>query len=136
LTKAKRHKAIGVVGQFPFIESMKKVNDNVLVFERRIIKGCLPACAEEDLLPKCDLSIISGSAFVNKTLERLLEISNGYTIVIGPTTPLSPVLFEFGADAIAGVLSNNSNILRVVSEGGGTHDFKPMVTDVFIEAEK
>ena len=134
----KKYEDIGIIGKFPFIESMKNNKNNIYVFEHKPVTGCLPASATEYLLPKCDLVIISGTTIINKTLERLLEISNGYTIVIGPTTPLSSVLFEFGADLIAGVIANNgykNNLLNIVSQGGGTRDFQSVVENVYMEAK-
>jgi len=136
----KKYENIGVVGKFPFIESMKNNENNIYIFEQKPVNGCLPASAAEYHLPKCDLVIISGTTIVNKTLERLLEISNGYTMVIGPTTPLSSVLFEFGADIIAGVIANannshKNNLLNIISQGGGTRDFQSVVENVYMEAK-
>ncbi|MDD5447014.1 MAG: DUF364 domain-containing protein [Methanocellales archaeon] len=125
LAIAKSYDKIGIVGRFPFIDSLGK---DAFVFERRPMPGALPDTAAETLLPKCDLVIISGSAFVNKTLQRLLEISNGYTFVIGPTTPLTPLLFEYGADVIAGAIVHDAEkALEIVSQGGGTRNLKGAV---------
>ena len=136
---SKKYENIGVVGKFPFLESLNYNKNNIYVFEQKPTYGCLPATAAEYLLPKCDLVIISGTAFINKTLERLLEISNGYTMVIGPSTPVSPVLFEFGADVIAGVIANNdtnNNLLDIISQGGGTRDFQNVVLNIYMEANR
>jgi hypothetical protein len=127
------YKRIGIVGRFPFIDKIKK--RKLFVFEKKPIEGVLPDTAEEELLPKCDLVIISGSTFVNKSLQRLLEISNGYTLVIGPTTPLTPILFEYGADLIAGVVAKNKKVLEIVSQGGGTKEFSGVVNDVVMETK-
>ena len=125
LAIAHNYDKIGVVGRFPFIDSLGK---DVFVFERRPMQGELPDTAAETLLPKCDLIVISGSTFVNKTLQRLLELSNGYTFVIGPTTPLTPILLEYGADVIAGAIVNDAEkALEIVSQGGGTPSLKSAV---------
>jgi hypothetical protein len=126
------YEKIGVVGLFPFVEELKRRGD-VYLFERKPVAGALPDTAVETLLPKCDLVVISGSTFVNKTLERLLEISEGYTLVIGPTTPLTPILFEYGADLLAGAVVKGKRALEVVSQGGGTREFGGAVEDVVME---
>ena len=123
-------KTIGVIGKFPFVN---KINRNVYVFEKKSIPGTLPASEADEILPKCDLVVITGSAFINKSLEHLLVISGGYTMVIGPSTPLSPVLFEFGADLLAGIYCENRNVLDVVGQGGGTKDFIRMVDNIIME---
>ena len=91
-----------MVGRFPFIPELRKRNDGVLVFETEPRGKELSDALEDELLPDCDLVVITGASLVNHTLEGLLELSEGYTRVIGPTTPLSPLLFDHGADMIAG----------------------------------
>jgi hypothetical protein len=134
LRTSTRYERIGIVGSFPFVSRLK--GKEVYTFEKKPLQGALPDTAEEELLPKCDLVIISGSTFVNKSLQRLLEISNGYTLVIGPTTPLTPILFEWGADLLAGVITKDNEVLQIVSEGGGTKEFSRTVTDVVMEKRK
>ncbi len=133
LAIAQSYDKIGIVGRFPFIDSLNK---DVFVFERWPMRGELPDTAAETLLPKCDLVIISGSTFVNRTLQRLLEISKGYTFVIGPTTPLTPLLFEYGADVIAGaIVQDAKKALEIVSQGGGTRSLKSAVNFVCMGAD-
>jgi uncharacterized protein (DUF4213/DUF364 family) len=130
LEMAGRFESIGVVGFFPFVNQLE---GDVHVFEKRPAPGCLPASEADNYLPKCDLVVITGSAFVNGTLEHLLELSGGYTMVIGPSTPLSPVLFDFGADMLAGIVSKDEGILDIVSQGGGTRDFMKMADAIVME---
>lgn len=61
-----------------------------------------PSCAAEaasDLIPQADVVAITGSALINHTLDRLLSLAKRQATVpvLGPSTPLSPVLFEYGA---------------------------------------
>ncbi len=128
---ANRSESTAVVGWFPFI---RHLTGKVYVFEKRPREGCLPASEAESILPGCDLVVITGSAFVNKTLERLLEISGGYTMVIGPSTPLCPVLFDFGADLLAGVVSKAEQVLDIVGQDGGTRDFTRFVERIIMES--
>jgi len=133
LQLAPKYETIGVVGKFPIITQLKAQGKSVYAFEKIPLAGFLPVAREEELLPKCDLVLITGTAFVNKTLERLLEICSGYTMVIGPTTPLSKALFKFGADELAGIIANDDTVLDVIAQGGGTKEFKKLVKRVTIE---
>ena len=63
---------------------------------------------------------ITGTAFTNHTIEHLLGLwrPGAYVIVLGPTTPLSSVLFNYGVDAISGTkVVDSEAVLRCVSQG-------------------
>jgi uncharacterized protein (DUF4213/DUF364 family) len=63
---------------------------------------------------------VTGSALTNHTMDHLLSICNpnAYVVVLGDTTPLSPVLFEYGVDAISGTMVvDGEQALRCVSQG-------------------
>ena len=121
LEMAPEFRKIGVVGEFPFVKKLDPVR--TFAFEKREVPGYLPVEKEEELIPECDLVIITGCAFSNHTLENLLRISNGYTMVIGPTTPLSPVLFKYGAHLLAGIRTHDKKIMDIIGQGGGTRNF-------------
>jgi uncharacterized protein (DUF4213/DUF364 family) len=72
------------------------------------------------VLPEADIVAISGSAFINHTMESLLGLCRpgSLVVVLGPTTPLSPVLFDHRVDIIAGTRVVDPVLaLRCVSEG-------------------
>lgn len=74
----------------------------------------------DNRIPQADVVALTGSAFTNHTIENLLELCNpkAYVIVLGDTTPLSPVLFGFGIDAISGAkVAVTERALQCVSEG-------------------
>lgn len=58
-------------------------------------------------MPECDYVFISGSAFVNKTAPRLLELSrDSFNVLVGPSTPLAPLLLEdYGVSMVTGMVS-------------------------------
>lgn len=98
-----KNKKAAIVGHFTNLERFL-TGAEVVVLERRPKEGDYPDSACEYLLPLQDYTFITGSAFVNKTLPRLLELSSGgQSIVLGPSTPMSPVLFEYGADELSGL---------------------------------
>jgi len=75
------------------------------------------------VIPNSDLVIITGSTLVNKSLERhlkLSQVSDAYTIIMGPATPLTDVLFDYGADVLAGIeITDPKSILRKITQSGG-----------------
>jgi len=62
---------------------------------------------------------ITGTSFINHTVEKLLNLCRGgFVVVIGPTSPLSPVLFDYGVDVIAGTkVVDAGKAIRCLSEG-------------------
>jgi hypothetical protein len=63
---------------------------------------------------------LTGTSLLNHTFEGLISLCrrDAFTIMLGGTSPLSPVLFEFGVDAVAGtVLADPGAAMRAVSEG-------------------
>ena len=66
---------------------------------------------------------ITGSALVNKTLPRLLELSrDAYTILTGPSVPLCPALLDLGVDRLAGMAVRDRAAMRahVLSDAPGS----------------
>jgi len=64
----------------------------------------LPASACDEVLPISDINVITATAIINHTLQRLLELgSGGENILLGPSTPMSPLMFDYGVDVLAGV---------------------------------
>ncbi len=96
-------KVVSVIGHFPFAPVPLSRAAELRVLERNPQSGDYPDSACEYLLPDSDYVFISGSAFVNKTMPRLLRLArNATTVVLGPSTPLSPTLFEHGVDVVTG----------------------------------
>ena len=98
-------KNIAVVGQFPFVH---KIADAALRFELiqaapdRGLSGVEKA---RQVFPEMDVIAITGSSFINHTFETLIRLTeNAYTVVLGGTTPMSTVLFDYGADALCGTV--------------------------------
>lgn len=99
-------KVVTVVGHFPFAEEPLSQAAEIHILERNPQPGDHPDPACEYLIPESDVVFVSGSAFVNKTMPRLLELSqNAFTVVVGPSTPLSTRLFDYGADVVTGFVT-------------------------------
>lgn len=98
-------KTVGVIGHLGMPAEILRLAKEVYVLERNPRPGDYPDSACEYLLPKCDVVLITGSSFVNKTLPRLLELSkSAYTIVTGPTVPMCPELLNMNIQRLAGLV--------------------------------
>jgi len=112
-------KSIAVVGHFPWIPKLQNIANKLWVIEQNPQEGEFPAEAAEDILPQADVVGITGTSFVNHTVEKLLELSkDSFVVMLGPTTPLLPVLFDYGVDVLAGVkVVEPEKTIRSISEG-------------------
>lgn len=118
-------KKVAVIGHFPNIESLAS-SCQLSIIERDPQEGDYPDPASEYLLPNQDYVFITGTAFINKTMPRLLQLAqNARIILVGPSVPLSPLLFEYGVSAIAGmVILDEQQCWKVVQRGGKMKAFK------------
>ena len=79
-----------------------------------------PAEAAADLIPQADVVALTGSALINHTLDRLLSLCrpDAEVMILGPSTPLSPLLFSHGARILCGaVVVDEPGVLHTVSQG-------------------
>ncbi len=118
-----RGKKVGLVGHLVhhggLTEQMLSVAQEVVILEREPRAGDYPDSACEYLLPGCDVVLITGSAAVNKTMPRLLELAKDARIVLtGPTVPLCPALLDLGIQRLNGsvVLDGEGLLRRIVQE--------------------
>jgi uncharacterized protein (DUF4213/DUF364 family) len=115
-----RGKRVALVGHFPFVPSLREAVRELSVLELRPRDGDFPAEQAETVLPEADIVAITGSAFINHTIEPLLGLCRpgSLVVVLGPTTPLSPILYDYGVDVISGTQVIDPLLaLRCVSEG-------------------
>ncbi len=120
LAREGRGKNVALVGHFPFIPKLRQAAKQLWVMDQHPTEGEYPVEAESDLIPQADVVAITGSALINHTLDRLLSLSrpNALVMVLGPSTPLSPVLFDYGAALISGMrVINEETVLRTLSQG-------------------
>ncbi|MBN2098941.1 MAG: DUF364 domain-containing protein [Dehalococcoidia bacterium] len=122
-----RGRAVAIVGHFPFVPQLRQEAKDVWVIEKNPQEGDLPEGGSEDFIPRADVVAITGTAFTNHTIEQLLALCSpkAFVLVLGDTTPLSPVLFEHRVDAISGTRVTDPDLaMRCVSEGANYRQIK------------
>jgi uncharacterized protein (DUF4213/DUF364 family) len=120
LAERGRGKQVALVGHFPFVPALREAAGHLSVLELLPHPGDIRAEEAEAVVPEADIVAITGSAFINHTLEGLLRLcrANSFVVVLGPTTPLSPVLFDHGVDVVSGTRVVEPELaLRCLSEG-------------------
>jgi uncharacterized protein (DUF4213/DUF364 family) len=122
-----RNRHIAIVGHFPFIPKLRKTAKELWVIEKNPQEGDFTEDEAEKFIPKADVVGITGTAFTNHTLEHLLALCQpeAFVVVLGDTAPLSPVLFDYGINAVSGTKVVNAELaLRCVSEGANFRQIK------------
>ncbi|HHX67919.1 MAG: DUF364 domain-containing protein [Miniphocaeibacter sp.] len=119
-------KKVSVIGHFPFLEKQIKDICDLYIIERNPRKGDYPDSACEYLLPKSDYIFITSSTIVNKTFPRLLELSKDKkTIMVGPSTPITPILFKYGVSDLSGfIVKNKQGVIDTINSGRHREFFK------------
>lgn len=115
-----RGKNVAVIGHFPFIQELRQTVGHLWIIEQHPTGDEYPAEAAVELLPKADVVAITGSALVNHTLDGLLTLcrSDSTVMMLGPSTPLSPVLFDHGVTILSGTrVLDEEAVLRTVGQG-------------------
>lgn len=115
-------KKVALIGHLKLHKDALEGASEVYIIERDPRFGDYPDSACEYILPECDIVIITGSASVNKTMPRLLELAASVqTIVVGPTVPLCPELKACGIDRLSGmVVADIPGLISYISEVRGS----------------
>jgi uncharacterized protein (DUF4213/DUF364 family) len=119
-----RGKRVAVIGHFPNLERLAEICE-LSILERHPAAGDFPDPACEYILPAQDVVISTATTLMNKTLPRLLQLCHNARVVIaGPSTPLTPLLFNYGIDQLGGLVVEDQELLwEVVQEGGQRNIF-------------
>lgn len=120
-------KRVAIIGHFPFIPKLRKAAKELWTIEKNPREGDMPESEAENLVPQAEVVGITGTAFINGTIERLLELCSpaAFTVILGGTAPLSPLLFNYGISAISGTKVVDADmVLRFVSQGATFRQIK------------
>ena len=119
LVRKGENKNIAVVGHYPFVPKLEDIARNLWVIEKNPKEGDLPEKSAEEKLPEADVVCITGTSLLNKTFDKLIKLCyDKFVMMVGPTTPLSPVLFDYGIDVISGsMIIDIKKVIQCISQG-------------------
>ncbi|GAU07404.1 DUF364 domain-containing protein [Desulfoplanes formicivorans] len=133
---------VGMVGFFaPVIPKLKERTGRLDIFEKQDRgPGTLPADAARDILPSCQVAVITSTSIINHTVDDLLNACTNCreVIMLGASTPLLPTVFaRTPVTVLSGIIvTQPENILQIVSEGGGMQLFKKNIHKVNCRVQK
>lgn len=122
-------KTVAMVGHFPFVHELRPRVGKLWVLEQNPQDGDLPASSAPEIIPQADVVAITAMTLLNRTFDELIALCRPGVpvLVIGPTTPLSPILFELGATILSGaVVEHPESVLRGLEQGANFHQLRQM----------
>jgi len=120
-----------VVGDFPFTERLGQKVGRLHLFELRERPDRTPRAEWEETLQRCQVVAITSTALLTRQMSYFLtQARQAFKILLGPSTPLSPALFDCGADALAASLvAETGPVMDGVREGLPYHNLKRLGID-------
>ncbi len=123
-------KTVVMVGHFPYVPELRPKVGKLLVLEQNPRDADdLPAERAPEIIPQADVLAITAMTLLNHTFDDLVALRrpNVPMVIVGPTTPLTTLLFEMGAVILSGsVVENPESVLRGLREGANFHQLRQM----------
>ncbi len=113
---------VGMIGDFtPMIDPIREKAKMLYVFEKQNLPDTVPTEKIPELLPLCDVVLISATTLLNGTYDSIIQHATTDEIfMLGPSTPICPKALPeikaFGATIV------NEGALRTLYHGGGTRN--------------
>jgi len=127
----KKEDTIGMIGYIsPVAKQLSGIIKELIVFDKGLSlyggnRHLRPMEQQTELVPKCDIVLISGTAAINLSLDPLLELCTGAReiVLLGPSTPMFPEAYRGSRiTRLAGSFWENDHkkeIFRSITLAGG-----------------
>ena len=104
IARESKDKNLVFIGHFPFVDRMKSIAKHCWVIEKHPFGDDFPEEATQEFVPQANIIAITGTTLINHTLDGLLSLCRpgSFVMVLGPSTPLSPLLFNYGISFLSG----------------------------------
>jgi uncharacterized protein (DUF4213/DUF364 family) len=115
-------KNLVVIGHFPFVDRIRTLAHNCWVIEKKPYGDDFPEEAAAEFIPQADVVAITGTALINHSMEKLLSFCQpkSLVLVLGPSTPLSSILFNYGVHILSGARINDKQAAILTIQQGAS----------------
>ena len=113
---------VAMVGHFPFTERLRSRVRELWVLELDPRGADVPAERAPEIIPRADVLAITSVTLLNHTLDDLLALrrDDALVILMGPSTPMSPLLYDWGVDILSGSVVTDIDAVRAqLRQGAG-----------------
>ena len=133
-----KDKTVGLVGDFPFTQSLAQRVGYLHLFELNPVPGALPRDQWEATLPQLDVLALTATTLLSRHMAwYLTRATRAKIIILGPTTPMSPALFGWGADYLCGsVVTDVERVTASLESGSCFRSIKQNGGIRFVQWEK
>ena len=111
---------VALIGHFPFVSRLKDQVKKLWVLELNPKEDDLPASAAPEIIPQADILAITATTLINHTFEGIFNLRKpgAKVLMLGPSTPLSPLLFQYGIHVLSGsIVEDPDAVLPLVRQG-------------------
>ena len=118
---------VALIGHFHFAERLRRRVGRLEVIERAPLPGDRHEREAPEIIPQADVVAATAMTIVNGSIDGILELCRPQTTVmlLGPSTPLSPILFDLGIDVLSGAVVTDCDAVRsVLPAARSFRDFK------------
>lgn len=113
-------KQVALIGHFPFVPRLKEQVKKLWVLELNPKGDDHPAVDAPEILPQADILAITSMTLINHTFDGIFALRKpgAKVLLLGPSTPLSPLLFELGIHVLSGsIVEDIDAVLPLVRQG-------------------
>lgn len=113
-------KSVALIGSFPFIPRIQDQVGKLIILEKNPRDGEVPAEMANEVLPNADVVAITSMTMVNHSFEDVFALCSpdAVKLLLGPTTPMHPAVFDYGASLLSGsVITDPDAVLRCLEQG-------------------
>ncbi len=125
-------KNIAMVGHFPFAKRLRDKVHELWVLELNPHDDDLPAEMAPEVVPQADVLVITATTLMNDTFAELMALrkDDATVMLLGPSTPLSPVMYDLGVDMLSGSVVSTEPaklqpVLAAVCQGAAFRQMQP-----------